>query len=119
MGTEVLGIVNTVPFITVRSELWISVDLLRRGIHVVNELFAKHRAAVLRPILELEKRGEPISAAIGDAAWELGLAKSHTCSLYRRLSRPVAYLCRSKYSFKPLSVRRRPGFSNRVLSGGG
>ncbi len=52
---------------------------------MVNELSAKHRAAVLRPILELEKKGEPISAAIGDAAWELGLAKSHTWSLYRRL----------------------------------
>ena len=52
---------------------------------VVNERLAKHRAAVLRPILELEKRGEPISTAIGDAAWELGLAKSHTWSLYRRL----------------------------------
>ena len=50
-----------------------------------NERLAKYRAAVLRPILELEKRGEPISAAIGDAAWELGLAKSHTWSLYRRL----------------------------------
>ena len=52
---------------------------------MVNERLAKHRAAVLRPILEIEKRGEPISAAIGDAAWELGLAKSHTWSLYRRL----------------------------------
>ncbi|GHF75210.1 transposase [Seohaeicola zhoushanensis] len=55
------------------------------GIYVASERIAKHRAAVLRPILELEKRGEPISAAIGDAAWELGLAKSHTWSLYRRL----------------------------------
>ncbi|WP_299669856.1 hypothetical protein [uncultured Ruegeria sp.] len=62
-----------------------SVGLLGRGICVVNERLAKHRAAVLRPILELEKRGEPISAAIGDAAWELGLAKSHTWSLYRCL----------------------------------
>ena len=52
---------------------------------MASERTAKHRAAVLRPILELEKRGEPISAAIGDAAWELGLAKSHTWSLYRRL----------------------------------
>lgn len=52
---------------------------------MVSERLAKHRASVLRPILELEKRGEPISAAIGDAAWELGLAKSHTWSLYRRL----------------------------------
>ncbi|ABI93357.1 RC227 (plasmid) [Roseobacter denitrificans OCh 114] len=56
-----------------------------RGICVVNERLAKQRAAVLRPILELENKGEPISAAIGDAAWELGLAKSHTWSLYRRL----------------------------------
>ena len=52
---------------------------------MASERIAKHRAAVLRPILELEKRGEPISAAIGDAAWELCLAKSHTWSLYRRL----------------------------------
>jgi putative transposase len=56
-----------------------------QGIGVVSERLAQHRAAVLRPILEIEKRGEPISAAIGDAAWELGLAKSHTWSLYRRL----------------------------------
>ncbi len=52
---------------------------------MVSGRLAKHRASVLRPILELEKNGEPISAAIGDAAWELGLAKSHTWSLYRRL----------------------------------
>lgn len=52
---------------------------------MVSERLAKHRAAVLRPILDLEKKGAPISAAIGDAAWELGLAKSHTWSLYRRL----------------------------------
>lgn len=56
-----------------------------QGIVVDSERLAKHRAAVLRPILELEKKGESISAAIGDAAWELGLAKSHTWSLYRRL----------------------------------
>ena len=49
------------------------------------ERIAKHRAAVLRPILELEKNGGPISSAIGDAAWELGLAKSYTWKLYRRL----------------------------------
>lgn len=52
---------------------------------MVSERSAKHRALVLRPVLEFEKKGEPISAAIGDAAWELGLAKSHTWSLYRRL----------------------------------
>ncbi len=52
---------------------------------MVSERLAKHRASVLRPILELEKNGEPISSAIGDAAWELGLAKSHAWSLYRRL----------------------------------
>ena len=49
------------------------------------ERIAKHRAAVLRPILDIETKGEPISQAIGDAAWELGLAKSHVWSLYRRL----------------------------------
>ena len=46
---------------------------------------AKHRAAVLRPILELEKKGGPISSAIGGAALELVLAKSYTWKLYRRL----------------------------------
>ena len=40
---------------------------------------------MLRPILDIETKGEPISQAIGDAAWELGLAKSHVWSLYRRL----------------------------------
>ncbi len=49
------------------------------------EGIAKHRASVLRPILDIEKKGGPVSKAIGDAAWELGLAKSHTWSLYRRL----------------------------------
>ena len=49
------------------------------------EAVAKHRAAVLRPILELEKRGSPIGRAIGAAAWELGLSKSYTWKLYRRL----------------------------------
>lgn len=32
-------------------------------------------------------------------------------------SGPVAFLCRPKCSFKPLFVRRRPGFSGPVLSG--
>ena len=37
---------------------------------------------------------------------------------HRLLSKvgPVAYLCRPKCSFRPLSVRRRPGFSSPVLS---
>lgn len=54
---------------------------MERGIGAVSECLAKHRAAVLRPILELEKKGAPISAAIGDAAWELGLAKSRLVAL--------------------------------------
>ncbi len=33
-----------------------------------------------------------------------------------KLGGPVTYLCRSRCSFKPLSVRRRPGFSNPMLS---
>ncbi|MEP1611067.1 MAG: hypothetical protein ABJL72_04010 [Roseobacter sp.] len=49
------------------------------------ERIAKHRAAVLRPIMDIEAKGEPISQAIGDAAWELGLANIHVWSLYRRL----------------------------------
>lgn len=65
--------------------LWISPQVLGRR-HVVDvERIANHRAAILRPILELEKKGGPISSAIGDAAWELGLAKSYTWKLYRRL----------------------------------
>ena len=31
------------------------------------ERIAKHRAAVLRPILDIETKGEPINQAIGDA----------------------------------------------------
>lgn len=50
-----------------------------------SEAVAKHRAAILRPLLELEKKGGPIGRAIGDAAWELGLSKSYTWKLYRRL----------------------------------
>ena len=50
-----------------------------------SEAVAKHRAAILRPLLELEKKGDPIGRAIGDAAWELGLSKSYTWKLYRRL----------------------------------
>jgi len=52
---------------------------------VKSEAVAKHRAAILRPLLELEKKGGPIGRAIGDAAWELGLSKSYTWKLYRRL----------------------------------
>mmetsp|Transcript_7020 Transcript_7020/g.9148 ORF Transcript_7020/g.9148 Transcript_7020/m.9148 type:complete len:131 (-) Transcript_7020:100-492(-) len=40
---------------------------------------------ILRPIIEAEKKGLPVSEALEDAAWELGLSKSHTWSLYRRL----------------------------------
>lgn len=46
---------------------------------------AKRRAAVLRPIIDAERRGETIGHLIGDAAWELDLAKSHVWTLYRRL----------------------------------
>lgn len=38
------------------------------GTMVVSECVAKHRSVVLRLILELYKKGEPISAAIGDAS---------------------------------------------------
>ena len=31
---------------------------------------------------------------------------------------PVTFLCRSKFSFRPPSARRRPDFSSRVLNGG-
>ena len=46
---------------------------------------AKKRAMILRPILEIEKKGLSVSQALADAAWELGLSKSHTWSLYLRL----------------------------------
>lgn len=45
---------------------------------------AKRRATVLRAVLALELKGEPINTAIGEAADALGLAKSHTWALYRR-----------------------------------
>lgn len=46
---------------------------------------AEKRAMILRPILEIEKKGLSVSQALEDAAWELGLSKSHTWSLYLRL----------------------------------
>lgn len=49
------------------------------------EATALRRAKVLRPILELEDRGLPVSFAVEDAARELGLSKSHTWRLYRRM----------------------------------
>ncbi len=48
-----------------------------------NEDLALRRVNVLRPILDIEKQGRPVSAALEDAAWELGLSKSHTWRLYR------------------------------------
>ena len=36
--------------------------------------------------------------------------------LHTWLSGPVAFLCRPTCSFRPLSFRKRPGFSNPVLS---
>lgn len=50
-----------------------------------SERIAQKRATILRPIIELEKKGLPVSLALEDAAWELGLSKSHTWSLYRLL----------------------------------
>ena len=49
------------------------------------ERIAQKRATILRPIIESEKKGLPVSKALEDAAWELGLSKSHTWSLYRLL----------------------------------
>ena len=37
----------------------------------------------------------------------------------KTMAGPVTVLCRSKCSFKPPSVRKRPGFSNPVLNDGG
>ena len=50
-----------------------------------NKALALRRANILRPILEIEKQGLPVSVALGDASWELGLSKSHTWRLYRRM----------------------------------
>lgn len=50
-----------------------------------SERIAQKRARILRSIIELEKKGLPVGQALEDAAWELGLSKSHTWSLYRLL----------------------------------
>ncbi|MEP2630021.1 MAG: DNA-binding domain-containing protein [Hyphomicrobiales bacterium] len=76
------------------------------------ERIAKHRAAVLRPIIDIEAKGEPISPAIGDAAWELGLAKSHVWYLYRRLKEGdarAAALVPGRRGPKPGSTRLDDG----------
>ena len=49
------------------------------------EATALSRAKVLRPILEIEEQGFPVSCALEDAAHDLGLSKSHTWRLYRRM----------------------------------
>lgn len=46
---------------------------------------ALRRARVLRPLLELSRRGKPIAQAISDAAFELGVDRSHAWRLFRRL----------------------------------
>ena len=43
------------------------------------------RAKVLRPILDIERSGGPITCALSDAAWELDLSKNHVRRLYNRL----------------------------------
>ena len=45
------------------------------------EATALSRAKVLRPILEIEEQGFPVSCALEDAAHDLGLSKSHTWRL--------------------------------------
>ena len=52
---------------------------------VRKEATALSRAKVLRPILEIEEQGFPVSCALEDAAHDLGLSKSHTWRLYRRM----------------------------------
>ena len=39
----------------------------------------------MRPILEIEYSGQPISGALSDASWELDLSKSHVWRLYSKL----------------------------------
>lgn len=46
---------------------------------------ANQRALVLRPIIEVEVKGEPISKLIEDAAWELDLSRSYVWALYGKL----------------------------------
>ena len=49
------------------------------------EATALSRAKVLRPILEIEEQGFPVSCALEDAAHDLGLSKSHTWRLWGRV----------------------------------
>jgi len=66
--------------------LWISRGFEGLGSVGLNSAgIAEKRAMILRPILEIEKKGLSVSQALEDAAWELGLSKSHTWSLYLRL----------------------------------
>lgn len=77
---------------------------------VLSDDIAMKRVKVLRPILELEKRGFPLSKAIEDAAWELSLAKSYTWHLFRRLKENDARAS----SLEP--ARRGPKHGSRRLS---
>lgn len=84
---------------------------------MAKELLDMHRASVLRPILELENKGNPITAEIKDAAWELGLSKSHTWSLYRRLRENdarAAALERGRRGPKPGSKRVAKGVEDLI-----
>ena len=66
--------------------LWISRGFEGLGSVGLNSArIAEKRAMILCPILEIEKKGLSVSQALEDAAWELGLSKSHTWSLYLRL----------------------------------
>ena len=47
------------------------------------------------------------------------LLKRHRDMMFEHRSGPVAFSCRPMCSFKPLFVRKRRGFSSRVLSVGG
>ena len=72
--------------------LWISRGFEGLGSVGLNSArIAEKRAMILCPILEIEKKGLSVSQALEDAAWELGLSKSHTwfidltCALCIRL----------------------------------
>lgn len=73
---EMISSVNWVPNLN---------DDIFDGSVVQSDVLASRRILVLRPILDIEKSGKSVSKAVEDAAWELGLSKSHTWRLYNRM----------------------------------
>ncbi|QIE41455.1 hypothetical protein G5B39_05480 [Rhodobacteraceae bacterium SC52] len=72
--------------------------------------------------LALEGVGEPVWRTLWESARSYSQVAKETGAAFPPsqgdICGPVPLLCRPKCSFRPLSVRRRPGFSSPVLSGG-